>query len=282
MGFVDPDAIHGEEAKEERKEENESSAHKEDKKVDFTNEEVDQMIKLAKKRDASSGEAGDKEYTSAGFDYTKSIEEQEKDIGNINNEAFVIPQPCYHCSKMGVQKTCVSHIPHFKEIIIMAFNWEECGYRSVEVKQGGGISEKGKKITLQVENERDLTRDLYKGDTCSIHIPELELDLEPGTLGGIYTTVEGLISKIHDKLEEANPFSAGDSSMDQKFRTFLKELESLNEGNTKFTLILDDPLSNCYIYSQLYPDADPQITVEEYERSHEQNDYLGINDMKTD
>lgn len=282
MGFYDPYASNVEETKEERNEESKSDKHKEAKKIDFTHEEVEQMMKLAKKRDVSSREIDEKEFTSAGFDYTKSIDEQAQEIGNINNEALVIPQPCYQCSKMGVQKTCISHIPHFKEIIIMAFNWEEWGYRSVEVKQGGGISEKGKKITLHVENERDLTRDLYKGDTCSVHIPELDLDLESGTLGGIYTTVEGLISKIHDKLEEANPFSAGDSSLDEKFRKFLKELETLNEGNTKFTLILDDPLANCYIYSQLYPDQDPQITVEEYERTHEQNDYLGINDMKTD
>lgn len=127
-----------------------------------------------------------------------------------------------------------------------------------------------------------MRRDLFKGDTCSIHIPELDLDLEPGTLGGIYTTVEGLISKIHDVLEEVNPFAAGDSSLDDKFQQFLSELDTLKEGATEFTLVLDDPLSNCYIYSQLYPELDEQITVEEYERSHEQNEWLGINDMKTE
>lgn len=106
--------------------------------------------------------------------------------------------------------------------------------------------------------------------------------LAPGSLGGIYTTVEGLISKIHDKLEEVNPFASGDSSLNEKFLKFLKYLELLKEGNTEFTLVLDCPLANCYIYSPLYPEEDPQLLVEEYERTHEQNEDLGVNDMKVE
>jgi len=30
------------------------------------------------------------------------------------------------------------------------------------------------------------------------------------------------------------------------------------------------------------PEEDPEMTVERYERSYEQNEYLGLNDMKTD
>lgn len=56
----------------------------------------------------------------------------------------------------------------------------------------------------------------------------------------------------------------------------------LKSGKAKFTIILDDPLSNWFIYSPLAPDPDPQILVEEYERTFEQNEDLGINDMKVD
>ena len=164
----------------------------------------------------------------------------------------------------------------------MVFNCELCGFKSIEVKQGGGISEKGKRITLKVENEKDLTRDLFKGDTWSVKIPEVDLHLVEGTLGGLYTTVEGLLTSIHDKLKGANPFGSGDGPMNRKFIKFLDDLNELKEGNKEFTIILDDPLSNWYVYSSLYPDSDPQILIEEYERDEEQNDYLGINDMKVD
>lgn len=49
-----------------------------------------------------------------------------------------------------------------------------------------------------------------------------------------------------------------------------------------FTLILDDPLGNAFIHNENYPAPDPQLTVVEYERTQEQNDELGISDMKVE
>lgn len=44
----------------------------------------------------------------------------------------------------------------------MATNCYACGYRDNEVKSGGEVSAKGKKITLKVEDEEDLSRDMLK------------------------------------------------------------------------------------------------------------------------
>jgi len=57
-----------------------------------------------------------------------------------------------------------------------------------------------------VKNEEDMNRDVFKSDTTFFAIPELELELAPGTLGSLYTTVEGLLDKIHEHLSNANPF----------------------------------------------------------------------------
>lgn len=45
---------------------------------------------------------------------------------------------------------------------------------------------------------------------------------------------------------------------------------------------MDDPAGNNYLQNLYAPDDDPQLTVEEYERSHQQNEDLGLNDMKTE
>lgn len=45
---------------------------------------------------------------------------------------------------------------------------------------------------------------------------------------------------------------------------------------------MDDPAGNNYLQNLYAPDDDPQMTVEEYERTHEQNEELGLNDMKTE
>ncbi|GFS45036.1 ZPR1 zinc-finger domain protein [Actinidia rufa] len=44
----------------------------------------------------------------------------------------------------------------------MASSCDACGYRSSEVKPGGRIPEKGKKITVLVKNIDDLSRDVIK------------------------------------------------------------------------------------------------------------------------
>jgi zinc finger protein len=47
-------------------------------------------------------------------------------------------------------------------------------------------------------------------------------------------------------------------------------------------LILDDPLANSYLQNLYAPDEDPNMTVEWYERSWEQNEELGLNDIKVE
>ena len=37
-----------------------------------------------------------------------------------------------------------------------------------------------------------------QSDTAGVKVPELDLELASGTLGGIVTTVEGLITKISE------------------------------------------------------------------------------------
>ena len=94
----------------------------------------------------------------------------------------------------------------------MAFTCTNCGNRSTEVKVGGSISDKGKRITLKVLNNEDLKRDVFKSDSASLRIPEIDFELSCGTLGGVYTTIEGLLEKVADNLKENGLFFSGDSA----------------------------------------------------------------------
>lgn len=55
------------------------------------------------------------------------------------------------------------------------------------------------KWNLQLQ-EVDLARDLLKSDTCSMSIPELDLEVGPGALSGRFTTVEGLLIATKNQL----------------------------------------------------------------------------------
>ena len=68
-------------------------------------------------------------------------------------------------------------------------------------------------------------------------------------------------------------------SDERKYEDFLKGLKDCMSATTPFTLILDDPVSNSYLQNLYAPDPDPNMEIEEYERTFEQNEELGINDM---
>ncbi|KAK8637058.1 hypothetical protein V6N13_064488 [Hibiscus sabdariffa] len=146
-----------------------------------------------------------------------------------------------------------------------------------ELKPGGPIPEKGKRITLFVKNINDLSRDVIKSDTASVKVPELELELASGTLGGIVTTVEGL--------ERVHGFTFGDSldeSKKNKWRDFKASLNKILSMTEPWTLILDDALANSFIAPATDDIKDDhQLIFEEYERSWEQNEELGLNDIDT-
>ena len=164
----------------------------------------------------------------------------------------------------------------------MAFSCEFCGHKTTEIKQGGGISPKASKITFHLQNPEDINRDIFKSDSCLLSIPEIDLELQPGTLGSMYTTIEGIMTKIIDHLNESNPFSQGDSATNTTFLEFIARFEALKTGETPFTLIMDDPLANCFIYNPSAPEDDPQIEVTVYDRTAEQDEELGIADMVCD
>lgn len=92
-------------------------------------------------------------------------------------------------------------IPNFKEVILMAIVCDLCGYRDNEVKSVAGIANKGKRYKLRLEKVEDLSRDLLVSDNGGINIRDIELEAETGTLGGRFTTVEGILIAIRDQVK---------------------------------------------------------------------------------
>lgn len=53
----------------------------------------------------------------------------------------------------------------------------------------------------------------------------------------------------------------------------------MKNAERPFTLIVDDPLANSYVQNLYAPDPDPGMEIETYERTWQQNEELGLNDM---
>lgn len=55
----------------------------------------------------------------------------------MRREAVRLPDVCPACGAPGHSLTCIADIPHFKEVMIMAFDCESCGFKSSEVSRDG-------------------------------------------------------------------------------------------------------------------------------------------------
>ncbi|TYG99172.1 hypothetical protein ES288_A10G174700v1 [Gossypium darwinii] len=185
-------------------------------------------------------------------------------------EVMTFPSTCGACAARCETRMFVTRIPYFQEVIVMASTCDACGYRNSELKPGGAIPDKGKRITLSVKNINDLSRDVIKSDTASVKVPELDLELASGTLGGVVTTVEGLITKISESLERVHGFTFGDSldeSKKNKWLDFKARLNKILSMTEPWTLILDDALANSFIAPATDDIKDDhQLIFEEYER----------------
>ncbi|KAI0999751.1 Zinc finger protein [Podosphaera aphanis] len=207
------------------------------------------------------------------------------------DEVYSFPATCPGCTRNCTTHMKMVDIPHFKQVIIMSTVCEYCGYRSNDIKTGGEVPEKGKIITLKVESPIDLARDILKSESCALECPELELSVNPGTLGGRFTTVEGLLTQVRDDLRHQvfdvfdDTDTGGDSlpsSKAEAWRSFFQKLDEAINGSRKFTVILRDPLAGSYVQNLCLPEKDPQIETEEYERTTDEEDDLGLSDMKTE
>ncbi|KAH9924712.1 zf-ZPR1-domain-containing protein [Fomitopsis serialis] len=188
--------------------------------------------------------------------------EGDEGVENANEEIFIFPGTCSSCGHAINTLMKKVNIPYFKDVIIMSTNCDKCGYRDNEVKSGSAISLQGKRITLKVEDQEDLSRDILKSETCGLEIPEIELVLTRGTLE--------LSEKVFSDTRRG----------DDKFEEFLAKLKAVKSADQPFTVILDDPLANSYLQNLYAPDPDPNMTIETYDRTWEQNEELGLNDMK--
>eukprot|EP00794_Sanderia_malayensis_P011232 gene11232-12411_t len=147
---------------------------------------------------------------------------------DLSEEVLQFPTNCSSCQSPATTNMKLVRIPHFKEVIIMATNCDYCGYRTNEVKSGGGVEPLGLKITLKMTKILDLSRDLLKSETCDVSIPELELEIRSGTIGGKFTTVEGLLCDFKDQIQTLHPFIVGDSSSEdnkKRLKVFIDKLD---------------------------------------------------------
>lgn len=85
-----------------------------------------------------------------------------------------------------------------------------------------------------------------QSESCGFEIPEIGLHLQPGTLGGRFTTLEGILTQVYEELSEK--VFLGDSSERSAAQLARGETDAVvaAQERNKFSTFLGKLKSVCY------------------------------------
>ncbi|KAF3511363.1 hypothetical protein F2Q69_00000932 [Brassica cretica] len=191
---------------------------------------------------------------------------------------YVVDSMCMRCGENGTSRFLVTLIPHFRKVLISAFECPHCGERNNEVQFAGEIQPKGCCYHLEVlaGDVKIFDRQVVKSESATIKIPELDFEIPPEAQRGSLSTVEGILARAADELsalqEERKKV---DPKTAEAIDLFLYKLRACAKAETPFTFILDDPAGNSFVENPHAPSPDPSLTIRFYKRTPEQQATLG-------
>lgn len=209
-------------------------------------------------------------------------------IDNDDLQVTEIESCCLKCYENGTTRMLLTRIPFFKDIVISSFECGDpkCGYKNNEIMNAGKINENGVKLTFEMNDARDLHRNLVRSEFCSVTIPELQFEIPVGESNkGIYTTVEGLLNRAFDDIERDQPLrQIQQPEIAQQIDAFLANararcgLKGLNNGVPSVTIIFNDPSGNSYVDNPHAPYPDNRLRVDYFVRSKEESILMGLHE----
>lgn len=152
---------------------------------------------------------------------------------------------CMSCGQQGMTTFLLVDIPHFKEMIVSAFECKHCGMSNNELQSARPIADKGCKMVCFVVSPEDMNRQVARSAYATITIQELELELPPSLeSNGFLSTIEGVLRRVLADLEHYKDSNEKDSP---ELEQFMKKLRTCADGKEKFTFTLLDPSGNSFI-----------------------------------
>lgn len=117
-------------------------------------------------------------------------------------EKQAVDLPCPVCSQLGEvgMITHIDEIPYFGEHVQVTLLCDGCGWR-----QSDFIPAEGKKPgahAILVQKEEHLRARVVRSSSCTIRIPELDLEVNPGSsASGYVTNIEGVFNRFIEVVE---------------------------------------------------------------------------------
>ncbi len=178
----------------------------------------------------------------------------------------VIEQSCPMCHEESSVSMLVNvhEIPYFGEQTELTLACKSCGWRKTDFIAGDG----GEPVAWSIPINADtLDGRVVRSSSCTVRIPELDIEVEPGIAAdGYVSNVEGVISRFEDAIRMLmrQAQTEGDVGDVDSCEAFLLRLASAKAGGGQtVSLVLLDPLGHSKIMHDSASSRD--LTDEEVE-----------------
>ncbi|KAH9585918.1 nucleolar zinc-finger protein, variant 3 [Schistosoma haematobium] len=169
----------------------------------------------------------------------------------------------------------ITKISYFREVVVSSFSCPHCGYENRSLIPASQVQDKGQRITFKANNVKDMNRRVVIPVGSTVSIPEYDSSFPFSD--GVVSTIEGIITGFIDNLNSLQPERKEiQPDLALKIEKFIDQLRTLLKVDKPFSLVIDDPSGNGFIENYLAPNDDPQIEIETYVRTPEQNELLGL------
>ena len=154
---------------------------------------------------------------------------------------------CYEDSSVSMLVN-VHEIPYFGEQTELTLACKSCGWRKTDFIAGDG----GEPVAWSIPiNASTLDGRVVRSSSCTVRIPELDIEVEPGIAAdGYVSNIEGVVSRFEDAIRMLMRQARAENDMEdvKSCEEFLRLLESTKagDGNT-VSLVLLDPLGHSKI-----------------------------------
>lgn len=162
---------------------------------------------------------------------------------------FITKTSCPLCNEELIINWQGDEIPYFGEVMYIA-SVCGCGFRFADTLI---LSQrKPMRYELGVTGLDDLNSRVIRSTSGTIRIPELGIDVEPGSISDSYVTnIEGVLDRILKVVMSATRWAEQEGDKDKITRGLevQKALVDAIDGNGSLTVVIEDPFGNSAIIS---------------------------------
>ena len=180
-----------------------------------------------------------------------------------------VDAPCPQCYEDGTLTMLAmsSEIPYFGEHTQITVICEACGWKHTDFIPSDG--EKPGYSSLIVDEPEKCSARVVRSSSCTIRIPELDLEVSPGgSSSGYVSNIEGVINRFEDAIGSVMRGNSDDEKVLEASLELLEGLRQMKYGNSHFLIEFLDPRGRSQI---IHSDA----TIRELMESEEQSLDLG-------